>query len=52
MFIISAEHLAIALPFLRRANLFLVPLLLLLIGYVISLSGYNIPQLVLHAYFK
>lgn len=41
-----------ALPFLRRANLFLVPLLLLLIGYIICLSGYSIPQFVLHAYFK
>ncbi|KIM33727.1 hypothetical protein M408DRAFT_13534 [Serendipita vermifera MAFF 305830] len=40
-----------ALPFVKRANLVLLPLVLVLIAYIMSLSGYNIPVHALEMYF-
>ncbi|KAG8803979.1 hypothetical protein FRC20_001816 [Serendipita sp. 405] len=39
------------LPFLRRTNLFLVPLLPIVCTYILSLAGYNFGQHVLETYF-
>jgi hypothetical protein len=41
-----------ALPFLVRSELLLSPLLPLFVTYIISLLGLNVPQFVLHAYFR
>lgn len=40
-----------ALPFLIRSELLLAPLLPLLVGYIVSLLGFNVGRRVLSAYF-